>query len=309
MKRNLAYLFALLAIGALSLVACQKQFALEETDSDEEIVFTVDGLDSVMGVETKATAVTTANLTEFYAAATRGSAGSETSSWTSYHYSGTSGGTFRGDAPRKWWPLNNPSYHFYASNLTLTFAAAGTTVAATTATDVVCAYLPSPTFCESNPLTFNHVFARIGNFTVTAAEGYTISNATITITPKTSGTYNLRTGNGQTNGTGWSSTSNGSATNLISSFSTITHGTSSASSTTSNDLYLIPGTYTLTATWTATRGDYTETFSSKQVNVAITGGKINAISTTLGGLAEEIVFTVAVTAWGSSNVSATFPTS
>lgn len=284
------------------LSSCAKQ----DDAGVAEIMFYPAGLEHVFGVETKATAVEAASFTEFYAAATSGTPGSESSEWTSAHFSGTPGEAYRADEPRKWWPHDNPGFSFYGSNLPIVFDAAGSYVTASTSTDVVCAYLPNPRYLDLNTLTFNHIFARVGAVTVNAAEGYTISSASITFTPKVSGNYNLRTGAGQTDGTGWSSTTNGSASNLLGSFSTITYGTASASSTSSNDLYLVPGTYTVYATWTATRGYYTETFSSVAVDVSFTGGKINTISTTLGGLAEEIVFAVSVTPWESGSVVATW---
>lgn len=287
----------------VALLSCAKQ---EYAKKDTEIRFVTAGLDNEFDVTTKATAIVTDDLTEFYVAATSGSAGSEFSEWTSCRFSGTPGEAFRADEPRKWWPHDNPGYKFYGSSLPIVFNAGGSYVEADNSTDVVCAYLPNPAYLDLNTLTFNHIFARVGAFTVSAAEGYTISSATITLTPKVSGTYNLRTGAGQTDGTGWSSTSNGSASNLIGSFSTITYGTANASSTSANDIYIVPGTYTLTATWTATRDDYTETFSSINVNASFTAGKVNILSTTLGGLAEEVVFTVNVTPWGTQNVVASF---
>lgn len=287
----------------VALLSCAKQ---EYAEKDTEIRFVAAGLDNEFDVTTKATAIVTDDLTEFYVAATSGSVGSESSEWTSCRFSGTPGEAFRADEPRKWWPHDNPGYKFYGSTLPIVFNAGGSYVEADNSTDVVCAYLPNPAYLDLNTLTFNHIFARVGAFTVSAAEGYTISSATITLTPKVSGTYNLRTGAGQTDGTGWSSTSNGSATNLIGSFSTITYGTANASSTSANDIYIVPGTYTLTATWTATRDDYTETFSSIDVNASFTAGKVNILSTILGGLAEEVVFTVNVTPWGTQNVVASF---
>lgn len=296
--RHHIFILLALAFPAVLGCGCSKQPGPAGEGVGSAIVFRADGIPAYAEVTTKATAVTTATLSSFYAAATTGSAGNESSAWTSYQFNGTPGGVFSGAAPGKWWPLADPGYHFYASNLPLTFAAAGTTVAATSATDVVCAYLPNPTFAEPNTLTFSHVFARLGDVTVNAQAGYTLSAVSISITPKTGGTYNLRTGAGQTDGTGWSAPTTGSATGIA----LATAGTKS------NDIYLVPGTYTLTATWTATRGDYTETFASKQVSVFLMGGKVNDITTTLGGLAEEIVFTVSVTEWSNRNVEASFPT-
>ena len=281
----------LAALSAITLSACTKSVSAPVPDANE-ILFMADyGVD--YDVETKATAVT--SLSSFKASAVTGTAGSETAVWTNVSYSNAGDSKYVGG---KYWPSTNANpYSFYASNIDLTFNAAGNTVTANNGTDVVCAYLASPTYKDVNTLTFNHIFARIGNMTVQAASGYTLSGVSIKVTPKTGGTYNLRTGNGQTNGTGWSSTANGSATEL----------TSGAEGTMANDIYLVPGTYTLTATWTATRGEYTQTFTGKNSDVSLVGGKVNNITATLGGLAEEIKFSVSVTAWGNNGIATTFP--
>ena len=245
-------------------------------------------------VTTKASAVT--SLDSFFASATTGAAGSESAVWTSAAFTKDGATTdYKGD---KWWPNSNPSYHFYASNAAITFAAGGSTVNATSATDVVCAYMASPTYKSKNTLTFEHVFARLGDVEVSAADGYTISGVNITVTPKTGGTFNMRTGAGKTDGTGWSSLTTGTATAIANA----TPGTKS------NDIYLVPGTYTLTASWTATRGGYTENIAGMTADVVLTGGKVNKITTTLGGNAEEVVFGVSINPWGAATTDVEFPT-
>ena len=288
-----------MAMALLSLAACKKDSLSGQgpvyTPADElgrvPIVLGAKGEGINASVQTKATAVT--SLASFYASATTGAAGSEASVWNSVTFSGSSDYT-----GGKFWPTTDPSYHFYASNSAITFNAAGSTVAATDATDVICAYMASSSFKVKNTLTFEHIFARLGDVTVNAASGYTISGVSITITPKTGGTFNMRTGAGQTDGTGWSGTTNGSAQGIANA----TPGTKS------NDIYLVPGTYTLTASWTASRDGYTETISGKTVDVALTGGKINTITTTLGGNAAEIILGVSINAWGSSDKNVNFPT-
>lgn len=303
-------IYIALSIAALS--GCKKgnpasnTTLLPEHDETNEIVFASELPDLV--ADTKATVVS--SLSSMQVAATKGTAGSETSKWTSHTFTSDGAGTptYSGN---KWWPDIDESYHFYASNNTLSFAAAGTTVSATNSTDVICAYLPSPTYRTKNTLTFEHIFARIGDVEVTASANYQITSMTITITPKTGGTYNLRTGSGQTNGTGWSSLTTGSVT-TIASAATINAG---ASNTTSNDLYLVPGTYTLTASWTASRDynsttgayDYVHTYTGRTADVAIVGGKVNKITATLNGYATEITFGVSINAWGSNTAGASFP--
>ena len=194
----------LLAVTVASLgTACNKSASVEQgAVFTDEVVFSAGGPAMSAEVSTKATAVT--SLDSFYAGCTTGSAGSEVSVWNSSTFTGSgSPMVYKGD---KWWPTSDPSYHFYASNAPLSFAAGGTTVAASNATDVICAYMPVPTYKVRNTLSFEHVFARLGQVTVSAPASFAISNVSIKITPKVSGTYNLRTGAGQTDGTGWSAT-------------------------------------------------------------------------------------------------------
>ena len=301
--KNKLFFFAALALVVPALLSCEKENSTPtcpaiETPADETgfspILLGAEGAGLSASVETKATAVT--SLSSFYASATTGSAGSESSVWNSVTFT-KDGATddYKGD---KWWPNSNPNYHFFASNAPITFAAAGSTVAATNATDVICAYMASPSYKTKNTLTFEHVFARLGDVEVSAADGYTISGVSISITPKTGGTFNMRTGAGKTDGTGWSSLTDGTATAIANA----TPGTKS------NDIYLVPGTYTLTASWTATRGLYTETIENKTVDVALTGGKVNKITTTLGGNAEEVVFGVSINPWGAATTDVEFPT-
>lgn len=302
MKKTLYIILSVLALAFFASCTkggdeTQAEQKLELTPADETgmvpVVLGAKGEGINASVTTKATAVT--SLASFYASATTGSAGSESTVWNSVSFSGSSDYT-----GGKYWPNSNPSYHFYGSNAAITFAAAGSTVSASNSTDVVCAYMSSTTYKSKNTLSFEHVFARLGDVTVTAATGYTISGVSISITPNTGGTYNIRTGAGQTDATGWSGLTAGSATAIANA----TPGTKS------NDIYLVPGTYTLTASWTANRDGYTETISGKTVTVALTKGKINAITTTLGGNASEIILGVTVTPWGEPvEKFVTFPTS
>jgi hypothetical protein len=243
-------------------------------------------------VQTKASEVNQAALVAsgFKVSATTGEAESETAVWTDVAF--TKGTEYFQASGGKWWPSTDPNYHFYTSNITLTHTDDGATVSATNDVDVVCAYLPDPNYNEPNTLAFKHIFARITDVTLTAVDDYTITNISVTITPKTGGTYNLRTGADQTNGTGWSDLVSGSPVTIANT----TPGTKA------NDLYLVPGTYTVTATWTATKGNYTKTFSNRTCDIDVVGGAINSISAQLTGDASEVVFSVNVTAWGSHDI-------
>lgn len=215
------------------------------------------------------------SLSSFYVSATTGTAGSETTKWNSVSFSGSS--TYTGG---KYWPASNPSYHFYAANAPITFAAGGSTVAPDGSVDVVTAYLASPTYGASNALTFNHIYARVGTVTISAAAG-SLSGVSATLkNVATGGTYNIRTD-------AWTAGSK--------SDKTLTIG--------ANDIYVVPGTYSLSVTYTLTNGDYSATFT-KSGNVTLQQGKVNNISATAPNTSTAITFTVSVTAWGTASVSA-----
>jgi hypothetical protein len=283
-----------LILAVPAVLSCQKGADVSSVPADGRIRFDAGGPAILSEVTTRADVVNAASLNSsgFNVTATTGSAGSESLVTGFSSVAFTKGATyFEAD---KWWPSTNPSYHFYSANSAITFAAAGCTVSANAANDVVCAYMPSPSYLSPNTLSFAHIFARVGSCTVTAVDGYTISGVSVSITPKTSGTYNIRTGNGSIDGTGWSSTSNGSAVGIANA----TPGTKS------NDVWLVPGSYDLTVTWTAAKDNYSYTFSNRTVNVALQGGKVNNISLGLTGDADKIQFSVSVADWGSNAIDA-----
>ena len=297
MKRLTANILLL----SFMLVACQRESvpALTPPDSTGRVpvILLADGNNYGDEFKTKAGVTVTdgTNLTSFYASATTGTSGSETESWTSAEFI-KDGDIYSGG---KYWPISNPGYHFYGSNSPLTFTSAGNTIQATNNLDIVCGYLSTSDYKMSNTLTFRHIFARLGTLTVEAKDGYEMSDISITITPKTGGTYNLRTGDGRNNGTGWSDLTTGTAVEL----------TSGVTGSKNTDLYLVPGIYTLTATWTATRGEYVETFTAKTRDVQLLAGKVSNITTILGGRAVPLELKVYVEEWGSSSLTPTFPMS
>lgn len=249
--------------------SCQKSNEITTTTrASSEIVFFANEKSPFLAGVTKATAVTT--LSSFYTSAVTGTSGAETAVWTNTVFQGNNTVGYKYTSGGKWWPIEDAGYRFYASNAELAYSAGGATVAATNTKDVVCAYASSPTQQGDNTLEFEHIFARLRNVTVTAASGYTIGTVSIKITPKTGGTYNLRTGAGKTDGTGWSNLTAGSATVI-----------SNTTGTRVNDIYLVPGTYTLTASWTIQNDFFYESITDMTVDVDLVAGKTNNISTVL----------------------------
>lgn len=290
--------FATCAIAA----SCNKNSTPEligDDDNEKEIIFETKGVTASVDVKS-VTAVE--SLTEFNVAATIGT-DSEKYAWESSYSvlfaKQNEGNDFAGG---RFWPKDDPKFHFYASNVALTCTDGKTpTVAAENTTDIVCAYLATPSFKSSNTLTFKHVLARLGTVTITAPDnGYSFKSVSVSITPIKSGTYDIKTGNGKNDGTGWSNTTEGEALQIASA-----QGENAAS-----DTYLVPGTYTLTAIYTLKKDLYEEQFK-KTGHVNIQGGKINNISATLplpddGQGAVDIIFSISVSPWESANVSATF---
>ena len=311
MKKSIILFASFIMLATLA--SCNKETAAPDNSHDivadktliEFKALNDAGEDFNPSVQTKATAAVT-TLSSFNVTATTGTPGSTTAgtlekaAFSSAAFTGTS--SFTGS---KYWPATDPSYHFYAANATIagtdgTASAAGAyTVAATNTTDIVCAYLASPTYGSSNALTFNHIFARVGYCKITESNGYTVSGLTCKITPKTGGTYNIRTGAGEAAGgyagTGWSNTTTGAAVTLC----------SATGSTTDNGLYLVPGTYTLTTTFTLSRGDFSKSYT-KTNSVNIQKGKINNITGTINvDDAADMTFTVSVAEWGTNAIAVT----
>lgn len=309
MRKN-AYILAALMVLPMA-IGCQKtespavgvEPAVVETPADETgfspIIFHADTFDA--SVQTKAAPTEVTSLSAFNVTAVTGTAGSETavSGVSNTAFSGTS--SYTGGV---YWPATNGSWSFYASTEAITFAAAGCTIAVPDITkDIVCCRLPYGTtanttavYKTSNKLSFEHIFAQIGQCKITAPSGYTVSNLTVKVTPKvpaSTTTYNLRT-------KAFSTSQDGSEVTLC----------TAVGSTTDNNLWLLPGDYVLTASYTLTKGAYTKSFT-KTATVSIAQGKNSNISATLptptgDDAAAEITFTVSVTAWSNASVTATF---
>lgn len=330
-------LITLAACAALlSGAACNKN-DMNEARRPREITFGVStGVDVVDGFDarTKATAMT--SVTSFKASTTTGTSTETNSSpcWNNITFTSDGAGTPTYKAG-KYWPNSNPSFNVYAVTATngsaagaasaapdITFAGSGSTITVSNDInkDVACAYLPYGTgsgkaaYKTKNTLTFEHIFARVSTVKVNASGIYNISNITISLVdPKTGGTYNIKTGAGQTGANGWSSllpSASSTTTIYTKSDSAIAAGGNHTGS--NNDLYIVPGTYYLKATWTATKDDYTQTFTNVSSTSAVTivKNKINSIEVNLTGNATELTFSVSLSPWSDNSITGvTFPVS
>lgn len=281
--------FLLTILAVLSITACQKSNLQDENPAGSEnssMTFTIgDELD--VEVTSKAvTQTTTANLSTVTWMATSGTVGSDTQVYApkSLTKSGTSFDT------GYYWPSTNTSYNYYVANVATTamsFSSSKAIITVPANTDVV-AGKTTASWKSSPTVTLDHVFARTGVLTLNAQDGYTIKENSVSWKIKgkseingTAGTYNVGTGS-------WVS-----ASSKLSSETALTS---------SSDMYLIPGTYTIYVTYTLVLGDYEQKFENKYADVTLVKGKTNNITATaIGGVAEKITLSVSVTAWGTEN--------
>lgn len=251
-----------------------------ENQHPQQIVLCV-GDDTIdMDVQTKATAITAIPSTLYFSVTTVTSGSSETQKKASASVSLSDGKIATG----LYQTVSPTTYKYYVSNLPINFAASGSTVSASNTTDVIAGTATSSSTSPS--VTLDHIFARTGTLTLKTQSGYDLSNVSwkiASVTGGTSGTYNIAK-------QAWSSLTALASTSIAD----------------SSDMYLVPGSYTLTVSYTLTKGDWTQSFT-KKASVTLVGGKINNISgTASGGNASEISLTVSLTPWESNNITADF---
>ena len=310
MKKTLFYF----ATALVALVACSKEDNPDwpESCAGNEISFIMGG-DFAAAVGTRgATPVTTANITSIHVSATTGSS-SETAVFTSALFE-KDGSTWKGS---KYWPATDPGYHFYAANIEIAHTSSGATVSPSDAsTDIVVAYLANPTFQQQNALEMGHIFAQVGTVGMKAPEGYAVTDMKVSIIPRIGGTYNLKSGQWTARGEEQDVTyilGNASAGVTVS-----TEANNETYTGPDNDLWLLPGEYVLTATYTISKGDYSNAFT-KTCTVMLLQGRNNNIGplvdvTTGKDISNiptpddmsEITIGITVTPWVENHVDAQF---
>lgn len=277
-------LLPLVFLSASALLAsCSKEATGVDIPETSEIVLAVDDGSMDMNVATKATAIT-AVPSSLYWEGTSGTWKSETAKWSSASASVSSGMLNTG----KYQTATATAYNYYLANSAITFASGGSTISASNATDVIAGCTQAATTSTTPSITLDHVFARTGTLTCNTQSGYTISGVSWKIQSKsggtggTAGTYNIAT-------KGWSG-----VTALV-----------QTAVTSSSDMYLTPGVYTITVSYTLTKGDWTGSFT-KSGDVTLVAGKVNSITCNAsGGAASEIVLGVTLTAWGTQSLTLT----
>lgn len=268
-----------LAAALFSLAACNKEEAFAPANADEgEIVLIIDDGSIDMGVETKASAITSVPSSLNWLAST-GAWKSETVKWSPAAGSVSSGKLATG----KYQTNSATAYNYYVSNGSMAFAAGGSTIAAENTIDVIAGCTTAATTSTAPSITLDHVFARTGTLTCNTQTGFDIKNVSWKIQGAgTKGTYNIATKT-------WSGLTALAQTAI----------------TSSSDMYLVPGSYTITVSYTLYRGDYSEDFT-KSGTVTLTAGKKNNIScTAIGGRDTSIKIGVTLTDWGTENKTLT----
>ncbi|MBR5704051.1 MAG: fimbrillin family protein [Bacteroidales bacterium] len=269
----------LAAVAAIIAISCNKDVRMAMPEAEKmpctPISFNVDGV--YLDFATKVDVVT--SLESFNVIASTGTAGSEEMTWSTV--ANKSGDSY---VTNKYWPRNDPQYHFYASNNAMTFKPIGPTVVVDGTVDVVCADKRNTIFNAPTNLDFYHVMSRLGTVAVSSTTGYEITGLSIVLNNvKTTGTYNLYS-------KGWTNQ------NLVQELA-VQNG--------SNDLYLLPGSYQMSLEFTLVKGDYSGTFSGSGT-VDFTAGKISNVSIDIVKDPAVVVrFGVSVADWAQKAVSLT----
>ena len=177
------------------------------------------------------------------------------------------------------------SYNYYVANKT--FTVGGNMTVENNNTDIIAGRTASST-STTPTVVLNHIFARTGTLTCNTQDGYSISDVS------------------------WMIASYGSITGTAGTFNMVSQtwtarsaSLSERSLNSSDDLYLIPGVYTIKVTYTLSKGDYSQTFT-KQANVTLAAGYKNNIRVTaVGGNAQEIVMSLSLSSWTEQTLTPT----
>lgn len=250
---------------------------IEEEDFFMDLESELYGFEAEQEGETKATEIKTVPPSLYWLGST-GTWKSETLKYGNASAS-VSGGKL---ATGKYQTATATAYNYYVSNVPLSFAAGGSTVAASNATDVIAGCTTSATNSTAPLVTLRHVFARTGTLTLNSQTGFTVSNVSWKIKSKaggtggTSGTYNVATD-------AWSGVT----------------ALAEQAVTSDSDLYLTPGVYTVTCSYTLSANGVSTPFT-KTGDVTFSAGKIYGVTATaVGGSIyteyEAPVVTVSVT--------------
>lgn len=270
-----------LSIFALASVSCIKEDVHQCIATEpEEIVLTVDGHGIEADVQTRTLAVS--SLPGYlYFAGTTGSGTAQNNKWSSTSKSVSSGKISTG----YYQTVSPTAYNYYLSNLPMSFGASGYTVSADGTSIDAIAGVAKASSSTTPSVSMGHIFARTGSISGSCS-GYDISNLSVTIRSNSGagykGTYYVYTGT-------WSNVTSLTSTTL----------------TSSSDLYLVPGSYSITASATRSKGDYSGTVSGS-TTISLAAGKIHDIEIVFtGDPAQPIIISVTLIPWSTTTVTGT----
>lgn len=262
------------AVLSLAFVSCNKEVKTADAEP-QEIVFDLGG-EFASVVETKTTAINNVSgLGTVYCLCYDGSS-------TVWNIAlSKSGDTYY---TGRYWPnSNSPGYRFYAANVEM--PGVDRVNVPNFDTDILCEYLGSPTVRSNNTLYLDHIFSRIGSLTLNTPSGYELIgswSASVSYGCPASGCYYT-----------------------ISSGSFTTTTTTSTAIYSSNDIWTLPGSATITVSYRLRKGAWDSDTIVKSSTVTLAQGCVNNISGTLPGPdtpPTDITFSVNVAAWGTNNI-------
>lgn len=273
MKTQVSTTLVFLALGLLA-TSCDK--VSDVPMSNDKINFSAQ---NALVVQTTKSATAVTELGSFYVSAVTGIA-DDAEAFTNVTFTKAPGTDIYTSA--RCWPSTDQSFRFYASNAPLSYSAAGATVTvADTDLDVVCAYLPTSTYAAVNTLVFQHIFARISTVTI-QAQGSAVDHISVEVwDARTGGIYNLKTGYGHVDGTGWTPAENPiqTGTQIYTNDGTVAVGATHTGA--DADLWLVPGSYYFRASWHDASGATHNTMTAAAVTIP--AGKVNALQFVIEG--------------------------
>lgn len=276
-------------IGMLVILsACGKVSETETANGPVPIEFTFEQPDFT--IDTKAVTETTqATLTSVQVSAYSRTQGKWL--WSNVTFTQGSNGRFTGSM---FWPSTDQDLAFYAANYDIKTTDNSFTVKPTTCgKDIVCGYKGSSVqYLGLNTIELKHIFTRIGTTVVSSRDSYEISGLSLKITP-------LVPGSNTSYDIGSSTWSNPVADTPVT--------LSSEIGTKQNDFMMIPGKYKFSATWTASKKGYTQTYTNvESAEFELKPGYKYGINCTVGGNASDLELSFTVENWKSDSINIVF---
>lgn len=268
--------WAVCLLAAAAALSCQKAGTQL---SGGKIVLCVEDGGVQASVDTKATPVTAIPSTLYWGATT--GSGAESVKWAAASATVSSGKISTG----KYQTATPTAYNYYVANRT--FTAGGTMSVPNNSIDIVAGRTASSTLSFPS-VTLNHIFARTGALTLNVPAGYTATSVSWRIKSKgaisgTAGTYDMKSQS-------WTAAST---------------ALSDQAFTGSSDLWVIPGTYTVTVSFTLTKGAFTKAYTQAGDVTLVAGKQNNITATTNNDEAAQVSFGVSLSAWSNNQTDLT----